>query len=673
MSEAVESFRYKPLISVILPVYNTPEDFLREAIQSVIDQVYPYWELCIADDASTRSSIQSILAEYQEKDSRIKVVFRTQNGHISASSNSALELATGEFIALLDHDDVLTPDALYEVVHLLNQHPEADMIYSDEDKLNEKGQFASPFFKPDWCPDSFLSRMYTCHFGVYRRELVNQIGNFRIGYEGSQDYDLVLRLTEKTDYIFHIPKVLYHWRIHSESAASGTEAKPYAYQAGLTALQDAIDRRGEKGIVQQVQGFPGHYIVRYEIKEYKQVSIIIPTRDLGELLDRCLESIFTKSTYPNYEVILIDNGSVEDYTHQVITKWKEKESSRFKCYRLDIPFNYSKLNNYAVSQAKGDYLLFLNNDTEIITSDWIEAMVEQAQRPSIGAVGALLLYPDNTIQHAGVLLGVGGIAGHGHKYFPKVDGGYFNQIVSMNNYSAVTGACLMCRREVFEKVGQFDEQLAVAFNDVDLCLKIFSQGYHNICLPHVVLYHHESKSRGSDETAEKRNRFEQETELIRQRWKAILKHDPCYNPHLSRTKPNYSIRLKHSDNQVLAISLSEDQESFWGCGIDFPQVGQSFDTEKLTIKGWVLGKSSPVLEVQFVCEDRVIEQSFVNQLRSDIAQTFPQVTDAENSGFIASIKIDSISCFAELVVYAIVENNDKIPFATLHLQISSNF
>jgi hypothetical protein len=357
----------------------------------------------------------------------------------------------------------------------------------------------------------------------------------------------------------------------------------------------------------------------------------------------------------------------------VITKWTQKELTRFKCYFLDIPFNYSKLNNYGVSQARGDYLLFLNNDTEVMTSDWIEAMVEQVQRPSIGAVGALLLFPDDTIQHAGVVIGLGGVAGHGHKYFPKTAGGYFNHIISMNNSSAVTGACLMCRREVFEQVNGFDEQLAVAFNDVDLCLKIKYQGYNNICLPHVVLYHYESKSRGYDQTVEKRNRFEQETELMRERWESVLKHDPCYSPHLSRIIPNYSIRLKLRDNQVLAISISEDQEAFWGCGIDYPQISQSFNAEHLTIKGWVISKASPVVEVQFICKDKLIQKTSVNRLRADIAEKFPQVTDAENSGFLTTVEVDSSSCFTELILYAIIENDTKIPFATLHLQISNNF
>ncbi|MGB3404540.1 MAG: glycosyltransferase family 2 protein [Microcoleaceae cyanobacterium] len=658
-----------------MPVYNTPESFLREAIESVLNQVYPYWELCIADDASTASYIKPILQEYQAKDHRIKVNFRSTNGHISATSNSALELATGEYIALLDHDDILTPDALYEVVSLLNQHPEADMIYSDEDKLDENNQFNSPFFKPDWCPDSFLSRMYTCHLGVYRRELINQIGGFRIGYEGSQDYDLVLRFTEKTDKIFHIPKILYHWRVHSNSAASGTTAKPYAYQASLKALQDAIDRRGEAGTVQAVEGYLGHYLVRYKIKDYKKVSIIIPTRDLAEDLDRCLTSIFTQSSYPNYEVILIDNGSVEQQTHQVITKWNQKESKRFKSYILDIPFNYSKLNNYGVRQVTGEYLLFLNNDTEVITSDWIEAMVEQVQRPSIGAVGALLLFPDDTIQHAGVVMGLGGVAGHSYYKMPSKIPGYFGNLLGMNNVSAVTAACLMCRREVFENIGGFDEELAIAYNDIDFCLKIRKLGYQNIFLPHVTLYHHESKSRKNyQKSPEKRKILKQEFQLMEERWQDIIYCDPCYNPNLTKSRPDYTVAgINDFENKLLAISLSEDQEAFWGCGINFPQVGEFFQAKKLEVKGWVIGKTSTVIEVEFVCEGELIQKASVNQLRTDIAEAFPQVMDAENSGFIATVEIDSGSSFTELILFAILENDTKIPFATLHLQVSSSF
>lgn len=542
MKKTVAGLKLTPLISLVMPVFNPPEKFFKAAIASIINQVYPYWELCIADDCSTEPYVKQVLQEYAAIDARIKVVFRTENGHISRASNSALEIAHGEFVSLLDHDDVLTPDALYQVALMINQHPDADLIYSDEDKIDEADKLKGPYFKPEWCPDSFLSRMYVGHLGTYRRSLIEKIGGFRVGFEGSQDYDLVLRFTEQTDKIYHIPKILYHWRIHLASAASSSDAKPYAYEAAKKALTEALHRRGEPGTVTDVPNYLGHYIIRYQITDYKLVSIIIPTRNLGEMLDRCLDSIFTKTTYPNYEVIVIDNGSDEEKLAEVIAKWQEKEPTRFKSYPWDIPFNFSKLNNYAVTQAQGDYLLFLNNDTEVIKPDWISAMVEQAQRSSIGAVGGLLLYPDDTIQHAGVILGLGGIGSHSHKHFPSNTPGSFGAVISMNNVSAVTGACLMCRREVFEMVGGFDEELSVAYNDLDLCLKMVAKGYRNIYLPHVVLYHHESKSRGYEDNAEKQARWQQEAQLLYSRWQKFIDNDPCYSPHLTRDREDYTIR-----------------------------------------------------------------------------------------------------------------------------------
>lgn len=543
MAETVDVFGYKPVISVIMPVFNTPEHFLREAIESVLNQVYPYWELCIADDASTKFYIKTILQEYAAKDSRIKIVVRTENGHIVRASNSAIKIATGEFIALLDHDDLLTPDALYEVALLLNKHSNADMIYSDEDKIDEYNQLKDPFFKPDWCPDSFLSRMYTCHLGTYRRSLVSEIGGFREGYEGSQDYDLVLRLTEKTENIFHIPKILYHWRVHPASTASSLNNKTYAIDTAKKALSEAINRRGEPGKVTFAPRATDYHVIRYNIRNYDLVSIIIPTRNLGHILDKCLVSIFEKTTYNNYEVVLLDNGSTEIETIKIIDKWKKREPNKFTSQVIDIPFNFSKLNNLGVKHAKGKYLLFLNNDTEVITPDWIEAMIEQAQRASIGAVGALLLYPDDTIQHAGVVAGVGGVAGHSHKHFQIGATGYFSQINTVNNFSAVTAACFMCKRDVFEEVGGFEEELASAFNDIDFCFKLVEKGYRNIYLPHVVLYHYESKSRGYDDTPEKLARFIKEIEYMQNRWKEIIGCDPCYSPNLTLEHEDYSIRI----------------------------------------------------------------------------------------------------------------------------------
>ncbi len=534
---------YQPLISIIVPVYNPEQKFLEQAIASVLQQIYPHWELCLVDDCSTKPYVKTVLTAYCQQDRRIKVVYHQQNQHICRASNSALEIATGEYIVLLDHDDRLAPHALSEIVKLLNQHPEADFIYSDEDKIDEQNIHQTPFFKPDWCPDSLLSRMYTCHLGVYRRSLVEQVGNFRVGFEGSQDYDLVLRLAEKTNHIFHLAQILYHWRIHPQSTAADADAKPYAALAAQKAIQEAITRRQEPGKVVINPNFAGVYTVRYHIPDCKLVSIIIPTKDLGDILDNCLKSIFSQTIYPNYEVIVIDNGSVEMKTAQCLKYWQQEEPKRFRSYYYDAPFNYSQINNYAVEQAQGDYLLFLNNDTEILTPDWIKAMVEQSQRKSIGAVGSLLLYPDLTVQHAGVILGIGGVAGHSHKDFPASGSGYISQLVSTNNYSAVTAACLMCRREVFELVGGFEPELAIAFNDIDFCLKLISHGYRNVYLPHVVLYHYESKSRGYEDTPVKKARFAQEINYMQQKWAQICDRDPCYNPNLSKSNGDYQLKI----------------------------------------------------------------------------------------------------------------------------------
>lgn len=543
LAETIDVFPHKPLISVVMPVFNTPEAFLRDAIASIINQIYPYWELCIADDASTEPHVRKLLKSYQAQDDRIKVTFRETNGQISSCSNSALELATGDFVAFLDQDDLLTPDALYEVALLVNRRFEVDMVYSDEDKVNEKGQFRDPFFKPDWCPESFLSRMYTRHFSVYRRSLVEQIGRFRPGFEGGQHYDLVLRLTEKTHEIAHIPKILYHCRIHNRLTAHNFKTKNCAVEADEKALEEALQRRGEPGKVTVVKAHPGCYLIRYDIRELKPVTIIIPTRDLGTVLDRCLASIFSKTTYANYEVLVVDNGSTELETFSVFEHWQTQEPKRFRYQMLNIPFNYSKLNNYGVEQSQSDYLLFLNNDTEVLNSDWLTAMVEQAQRPQIGAVGAQLLYSDGTLQHAGVVAGIGGVAGHSHKHYPSNHSGYFSQIQSINNYVAVTAACLMCRRDVFEQVGGFEEELAIAFNDIDFCFKILEKGYRNVYLPHVVLYHYESKSRGYEDTPQKQARFQQEVLYMQGKWRNIIANDPCYSPHLTKDREDYSLNL----------------------------------------------------------------------------------------------------------------------------------
>jgi O-antigen biosynthesis protein len=532
---------HKPVISVVMPVYETPQRYLRAALDSVVEQLYPHWELCVADDASRDPAVRETLQEYAARDPRVKLVLRERNGHIAEASNSALALATGELVALLDHDDVLAPDALFQVALLANEHPGAGFIYSDEDKIDDLGRRSEPYFKPEWSPDSLLARMYVGHLAVFRRALVEAVGGFRPGFEGSQDYDLVLRVTERTNEIHHIPRVLYHWRIHPESTSAETGSKAYAYEAGRRAIEEAIARRGEPGRVEQLPE-PGSYVVRYAIKERGKVSLIVPTRDHGEDVERALSSIFANaSSYENFEVLLIDNGSRDPRSLATFARWAAAEP-RVHVVRYDAPFNFARINNFGAAQTGGTYLLFLNNDTEVRTPDWMEAMVEQAQRPSIGAVGAKLLYPDGTVQHAGVITGIGGVAGHAHKYADAASGGYFNTLRTTNNYSAVTAACMMVRREAFERAGGFDELLAVAFNDVDLCLKLRALGLYNVYLAHVELVHHESKSRGYEDSPEKAARFNGERRVMEERWHTAERTDPHYSAHLSVVTEDFSLR-----------------------------------------------------------------------------------------------------------------------------------
>ena len=504
-------------------------------------QLYPDWELCIADDASTDPTVRRVLEEYKARDARIRVVYRLENGHISASSNSALEIATGEFIALLDHDDELPEQALYENAVLLNEHKDADMIYSDEDKLNEDGKRHSPFFKPDWSPDTFLSHMYTCHLGVYRTELVRGIGGFRVGYEGSQDYDLVLRLTEKTERIYHIPKILYHWRAIHGSTALTYDSKNYAYIAGLKAIREALDRRQEGGWVEHVVHYPGQYLVHYPVVGRPLISIVIPTKDHPQALNQCLNSIFSKTSYNLFEVIVVDNGSVKEDTHNVLASWKKKESGRLNVIRLDIPFNFSRLVNEGVRRADGALVVLLNDDTEVISENWLDEMAGQAQRKSIGAVGAFLFYPDRTLQHAGLILGIVGPANHAHRYAHDDSPGYFGRLLIVANYAAVTGACLMVKKQLFIEAGGLDEDLAVAYNDVDFCLRLLKMGYRNVVLPQVRLFHHESRSRGSDRTGNNRVRLGHEAGIMKKRWAEMIQNDPYYNPNLTRDREDFTL------------------------------------------------------------------------------------------------------------------------------------
>lgn len=539
----IAAFSYQPKISILMPVYNVEEEWLTKCIQSVQGQFYENWELCMSDDASTDPNVKPLLEKFVAQDERIKVVFRQENGHISKATNSALEIATGEFCALLDNDDELAPIALYEVVKTLNENPELDLIYSDEDKIDMQGNRFDPAFKPDFSPDLLLGTNYISHLGVYRTTILHQINGFRVGYEGSQDYDLVLRFVEQTTpkRIAHIPKILYYWRILPTSTAADQSTKGYAFDAGLKAVQDALVRRNIKGTATHAAG-NGLFDVHYEILKEDLVSVIIPTKNGYDDMKRCLESIVEKTTYPNYEIVVADNGSDDVRMKELYEHYNNILGEKFNVIDLPIPFNYSRINNLAAKEANGTYLLFLNNDTEVITKDWMSKMVSFAQFERIGCVGAKLYYPNHTIQHAGVILGMGGAAGHPHHTYPRGDFGYFGKLEINVNYSAVTAACLMIRAKDFHELNGFNEELTVAFNDVDLCLREQALGRDNLFLHGVELFHFESQSRGYENTPEKQARFEKETAYMYSKWGNLIENDPYYNPNLTRTGGNFSLR-----------------------------------------------------------------------------------------------------------------------------------
>jgi len=539
MRKLQSEFAMQPLISVVMPTYNPKPEWLIEAIDSVRNQIYPHWELCIADDASTNPTVHKILTDYQAKDARIKVVFREQNGHISAASNSALEIATGEWIALLDHDDVLAEHALFWVVETINRHPDAGLIYSDEDKITETGERLGPYFKCDWNPDLFYSHNMISHLGVYKSSLIREIRGFRQGLEGSQDYDLALRCIERLQpgQIVHIARVLYHWRVHPESTAMTADSKPYAMLAGERAINEHFVRTGVHGKVTYV----GHgYQPTYDLPDpLPRVSIIIPTCNDLQLLRQCIDSIFKKTTYKNYEIIVVDNGSDDSATLVYLDELSQHPKVRV--IRDDGPFNYSRLNNKAVELAEGEFIALLNNDIEVISPEWLSVMVAHALRPEIGAVGAKLYYTNKTLQHGGIILGIRGFGGHSHKHSKFGSLGYMGRLSLTQNLSAVTGACLVIRKEIFNRLGGLDEQnLAVAFNDVDFCLRAQQHGYRNIWTPQAELIRHESATRGYEDIPEKQARFAKEGEYMKQRWGDQFLNDPAYSPNLTLYYEDFS-------------------------------------------------------------------------------------------------------------------------------------
>lgn len=534
MARNVRRLARQPLISIVMPTYNSPERWLTRCIDSVRQQAYPHWELCVADDASTAPHVRKVLQRYARRDKRIKVAFRERNGHISEASNTALDMASGEWIALLDHDDELPPHALYAVALEINEHPEARMIYSDEDKIDGLGQRFEPYFKSDWNYDLFLGQNMVSHLGVYHAELIRKVGGFRKGLEGSQDYDLALRFIEqiRPGQIRHIPRVLYHWRAIDGSTAVSMDEKNYAAVAAQRALREHLVRIGEQETEVEV------YRYGYRVRRHGQVpdptpkvSLVIPTRDRVELLRMCVESILKHTEYPNYEIVVVDNQSSDPaalaYFEQI------RVHPKVRVLRYDALFNFSAINNYAVANCDGDVIGLVNNDIEAIHADWLREMVSQAIRPEIGAVGAMLYYPNDTIQHAGVLLGVGGVANHAYCGKPRGYHGMMSRGLLVQRLSAVTAACLLVRRSVYDEVGGLDSRLQVAFNDIDFCLRVRAAGYNNLWTPFAELYHHESASRGVEDTPAKKQRFEGEVAFMMRRWGEVLNHDPAYNPNLS--------------------------------------------------------------------------------------------------------------------------------------------
>ena len=530
------------VFSIAVPVFRTPAKFLCEMIESVRSQSFPFWELCLANADPEDREVAEILERYCREDRRIRVKNLKENKGISENTNAALAMARGEFVGLLDHDDLLAPDALYEMAARLEKDGGIDVFYTDEDKVTtDLSEHFQPHLKPDFNLDLLRSNNYICHFFVVRREIAERIGGFRPEFNGAQDYDFIFRCTEEAEKIVHIPRILYHWRVHSASTADNPASKMYAYEAGKRAIEGNLERSGVRGVVSLRQDY-GFYDVHYPVEGEPLVSILIPNKDQKETLMHCIRSVLETSTWKNLEILIIENNSEREETFACYRELEKDPRIRILTYPGKT-FNYSAINNFGVQQAKGEYLLFLNNDIEVITPDWIEQMLGNCQRPEVGIVGAKLYYPDNTIQHAGIIIGIGGIAGHAFLGLARAKSGYLHKASLQMDYSAVTAACMMMKAEAFRKAGGFEEKLTVAFNDVDLCLRTVEQGWLVVYDPHVEMYHYESKSRGAEDSEEKLRRFQQEIEFMRTRWIRLLKDgDPNYNPNLTLSKWNYSLR-----------------------------------------------------------------------------------------------------------------------------------
>ena len=536
--------KYSPKISIVVPLYKTPEKYLRRLVESVQEQTYSNWELCLSDGSGADSPVAGILKQLAAADKRIKVIPHDSALQISENTNSAIEAATGDFIAFADHDDELTPHALFECVKALNDHPGTLVVYSDEDKMSMDGhKFFQPHFKPDYNPDLLCTVNYICHLFVVSRKVIDQVGMLRKEFDGAQDYDFIFRCVEavKDEEIYHLPKILYHWRCHEDSTAENPESKTYAFEAGRRAVQEHYNRTGIQAKVLDGE-FLGLYRTEFIRDHDPLISIIIPNKDHIDDLKRCMDSIDQKSTYQNYEYVIVENNSTDPATFEYYKKL-EAENEKVHVVYWDGVFNYSAINNYGASFARGEHFLLLNNDTEIINPNCLEELLGYCMRSDVGAVGARLYYEDDTIQHAGVVIGFGGIAGHCFVLQPRGTTGYCHRIICAQDYSAVTAACMMVKRTAFEEVGGLSEELQVAFNDIDFCMKLRKAGYLIVYNPYAELYHYESKSRGLEDTPEKVARFNREISVFEKRWPDILRNgDPYYNPNLTLKSQDFSLK-----------------------------------------------------------------------------------------------------------------------------------
>ena len=544
-------FSYSPLISVAVPAFRTPEVFLRQMIDSLLAQTYSNWELCIANGSPEDKKMQAVLDEYANKDSRIRVKILDQNLGIAGNTNAALEMIQGEYAGILDHDDLLAPNTLYEIARYLENNPDADGVYTDEDKVTtELDEHFQPHLKPDFNLDLLRSNNYICHFFVVRQSIIRKVGGFRQEFDGAQDYDFILRCCEQTEHIAHVPKVLYHWRAHDNSTAGNPESKQYAVDAGKRALEEHYRRMGYEAVVENT----GIFIVYRTIMKVQgnpKVSVIILNKDHREDLEKCVVSIEEKTDYPNYEIIVVENNSELPETFAFYEELQRRYSN-VKVVTWDGPFNYSAINNYGAEYATGDYYLMLNNDIEVISPGWMSEMLGYCQREDVGIVGAKLYYSDDTVQHAGVVVGVGGFAGHVLTRFRKGETGYFGRLVTIQDTSAVTAACLMIKKSIYQLIGGFDEEFVVALNDIDLCLKVRALGQLVVFNPYAELYHYESKSRGFEDTPEKKARFKKEIKRFREKWGEILsKGDPYYNPNLTLVRGDCSIRSGYEKFEIV--------------------------------------------------------------------------------------------------------------------------